>query len=189
MRLLETNQEGSDKSSKDPPSNENIPEPSPSLPGGEKKEPENTQMPTPGGQSSDKPQAPPPTQDNGSPDSNQMNPSDPSPKKQSQTSVDSSSKTPNLGIISKSPGISIEKKVPQLLKIKDIFKGYNRPETAIAVILIPIISLIIYKVNKKKIMKYTILKIFSHYKILYISPHFYVSICLVNGQKNRKKKT
>ncbi|VTZ68206.1 CIR protein [Plasmodium chabaudi chabaudi] len=142
---LETNQEGSDKSSKDPPSNENIPEPSPSLPGGEKKEPENTQMPTPGGQSSDKPQAPPPTQDNGSPDSNQMNPSDPSPKKQSQTSVDSSSKTPNLGIISKSPGISIEKKVPQLLKIKDIFKGYNRPETAIAVILIPIISLIIYK--------------------------------------------
>ncbi|SCL88033.1 CIR protein, partial [Plasmodium chabaudi adami] len=142
---LETNQEGSGKSSKDPPSNEKIPEPSPSLPGGEKKEPENTQMPTPGGQSNDDPQPPAPTQDHGSPDSKQMNPSDPSHEKKSQLPVDSSSKTPNLGIISQDPRINIEKNTPQLLKIKDIFKGYNRPETVITVILIPIISLIIYK--------------------------------------------
>ncbi|SCL87128.1 CIR protein, partial [Plasmodium chabaudi chabaudi] len=142
---LENNQEGSGKSSKDSSSNENDPESPPSLPGEEKKESQNIQTTTLNDQSSDKPQAPPPTQDNGSPDSNQMNPSDPSHEKKSQTSVDSSSKTPNLGIISKVPGIGIEKKVPQLLKIKDIFKAYNRPETAIAVILIPIISLIIYK--------------------------------------------
>ncbi|SCL94429.1 CIR protein, partial [Plasmodium chabaudi adami] len=142
---LETNQEGSGKSSKDPPSNENILESPPSLPGGEKKEPQNTQTQTPGGQSNDDPQLPTPTQDLGSPDSNQVNHPDSSPEKKSQTSVDSRSKTPNLGIISKGPGISIEKKVPQLLKIKDIFKGYNRPETVITVISIPIISLIIYK--------------------------------------------
>ncbi|SCL90693.1 CIR protein, partial [Plasmodium chabaudi chabaudi] len=142
---LENNQEGSGKSSKDPQTNEKISEPPPSLPGGEKKESQNIKAPTPGGQNNDNPQPPTPTQDHGSPDSKQMNPSDPSPEKKSQTSVDSSSKTPNLRIISKDPGINIEKKVPQLLKIKDIFKAYNRPETAIAVILIPIISLIIYK--------------------------------------------
>ncbi|SCL89309.1 CIR protein, partial [Plasmodium chabaudi chabaudi] len=125
---LETNQEGSDKSSKGPLSNEKKPEPPPSLPGEEKKEPQNTQTSTPGGQSNDDPQPPTHTQDLGSPDIKQMNPSDPPPKKQSQTSVDSSSKTSNLGIISKDPGINIEKNTPQLLKIKDMFKGYNRPE-------------------------------------------------------------
>ncbi|VTZ68998.1 CIR protein [Plasmodium chabaudi chabaudi] len=155
---LETNQEGSGKLSKDPPSNEKIPESPPSLPGGEKKEPENIkaptpggqnndnpQAPTPGGQSNDDPQPPTPTQDLGSPDSKQVNHPDSSPEKQSQLPVDSSSKTANLGIMLKGPGITIEKKIPQLLKIKDIFKGYNRPETVITVILIPIITLIIYK--------------------------------------------
>ncbi|SCL84822.1 CIR protein, partial [Plasmodium chabaudi chabaudi] len=142
---LETNQEGSDKSSKDPPSNEKIPESPPSSPGGEKKESQNIQTPAPGDQINDNPQSPTPTQDLGSPNSKQMNPSDPSPKKQSQTSGDSSSNTPNLGIISQNPGINIDKNTPQLLKIKDIFKGYNRPEIVITVILIPIISLIIYK--------------------------------------------
>ncbi|SCL93595.1 CIR protein, partial [Plasmodium chabaudi adami] len=128
-----------------PTSKENDPEPPPSLPGGEKKESQNIQTPTPDGQSSDKPQKPPPTQDHGSPDNKKVNPSGSSPENQSQTSVDSSSKTPNLGIIPKDPGINTKEKIPQLLKIKDIFKGYNRPETAITVILIPIISLIIYK--------------------------------------------
>ncbi|SCL92183.1 hypothetical protein PCHDS_000543700, partial [Plasmodium chabaudi adami] len=145
-----------------PPSNEKKPEPPPSLPGGEKKESQNIQTPTPDGQSSGKPQEPPPTQDHGSPDSKKVNPSGPSPENQSQTPVDSSSKTPNLGIISKDPGINTKEKIPQLIKTKDIFKGYNRPETVITVILIPIISLIIYKylsygwrkeLKKKKNMK------------------------------------
>ncbi|SCL89293.1 CIR protein [Plasmodium chabaudi chabaudi] len=142
---FETNQEGSGKSSKDPPSNEKIPESPPSSPGGEKKESQNIQTPTSGGQSKDNPQTPPHTPNIISPGNKQINTPDPPPKKQSQTSVDSSSKTSNLGIISKDPGINIEKNTPQLLKIKDMFKGYNRPEIVITVILIPIISLIIYK--------------------------------------------
>ncbi|VTZ66917.1 CIR protein [Plasmodium chabaudi chabaudi] len=142
---LETNQEGSGKSSKDPPSNENDPEPPPSLPGGEKKESQNIKATTPGGQSKDNPQTPQHTQNIGSPDNKKVNPSGSPHENQSQTSVDSSNKTANIGILSKDHGINIEKNIPQLLKIKDIFKGYNRPETVITVILIPIITLIIYK--------------------------------------------
>ncbi|SCL81997.1 CIR protein [Plasmodium chabaudi chabaudi] len=145
-----------------PPSKEKKPEPSPSSQEGEKKESQNIQTPTSGGQSNDNPKEPPSTQDLDSPDSKKVNPSDSLPEKQSQTSVDSSSDTHSTEIGSKDLGTNVEDKTPQLVNSIDIFKGYNRPETVITVILIPIISLIIYKylsygwrkeLKKKKNMK------------------------------------
>ncbi|SCL82765.1 hypothetical protein PCHAJ_000490100, partial [Plasmodium chabaudi chabaudi] len=78
-------------------------------------------------------------------DSEQEKTSDSSPEKQSQTLVNSSSDTHSTETGSEGPGINVEDKTPQLLNSIDIFKGYNRPEMAITILLIPIISLIIYK--------------------------------------------
>ncbi|CAD2109214.1 CIR protein PIR protein [Plasmodium vinckei] len=127
------------------PSKENESEPSPSLPKDKKPEPQNIQTPTPGGQSNDNLQESPPTQNIGSPNSKQVNPSDSPPEKQPQSSVDPSSKTPSLTIETGNTGTIVKENTPKLVKIKDIYRGYNRPEIVITVILIPIILLIVYK--------------------------------------------
>ncbi|SCL84106.1 hypothetical protein PCHDK_000497200, partial [Plasmodium chabaudi adami] len=94
--------------------------------------------------------------------SGQKKTSDSSPEKQSQTLFNSSSDTHSTETGSEGPGANVKDKTPQLVNSIDIFKGYNRPEIVITVILIPIISLIIYKylsygwrkeLKKKKKMK------------------------------------
>ncbi|EUD73101.1 hypothetical protein YYG_02101 [Plasmodium vinckei petteri] len=118
-----------------PPSKEKKPEPAPSLPYG--KQPESQNIPTPpqADQSHDNSQTPSPTQNMGSSNSKQKPP---------QPSVDHSNKAPNTEIKSEDLG-TIVKENTQLIKTKDIFKGYNRPEIAITVLLISIILLIMYK--------------------------------------------
>ncbi|VEV57130.1 PIR protein CIR protein [Plasmodium vinckei vinckei] len=134
------------ESSENGPPGKDKPEPTNSLPDDEKKEP----------------QEPPSIQKVVSPDNKPEKPSDSPPEKQTQSSVDSSSKALSIEIGSDDPGTNVEDKTRQLVNSVDIFKGYNRPEIVITVILIPIISLIIYKylsfgwrkgLKKKKNMK------------------------------------
>ncbi|CAD2109131.1 hypothetical protein YYG_01627 [Plasmodium vinckei petteri] len=106
---------------------------------------QNIQTPTPDGQSNDNPQSSPPTQNIDSSNSKQVNPSDSPPEKQPQPSVDPSSKTHSLNIETGDTGINIKENTPQLVNSIDSFKGYNRFEIAITVILIPIILGISYK--------------------------------------------
>ncbi|CAD2096451.1 CIR protein PIR protein [Plasmodium vinckei lentum] len=122
----------------------------------------NIQTSTPDGQSNDNPQSSPPTQNIGSPNSKQVNPSDSPPEKQPQPSADPSSKTHSLNIETGNAGINVKENTPQIVNYIDSFKGYNRFEIAITVILIPIILGIAYKyrpfgwrkeLKKKKSMK------------------------------------
>ncbi|KEG00243.1 hypothetical protein YYE_04911 [Plasmodium vinckei vinckei] len=145
-----------------PPSKENESEPPHSLPKNKKQEPQNIQTPIPGGQSNGDPQEPLSIQKDGSPNSKQINPSDSPSGKQPQPSVDPSSKTSSLNIEKGNTGINAEEKAPQLVSSIDIFKGYNRPEIVVTVLLIPIILGIMYKyfssgwrkeMNRKKNMK------------------------------------
>ncbi|CAD2092321.1 CIR protein PIR protein [Plasmodium vinckei brucechwatti] len=127
------------------PSKEKKPESAPSLPDGKQAEPQN--IPTPGqaDQSHDNSQMPSPTQNIDSSNSKQVNPPNPPPEKKPQLPVDHSNKAPNTKIKSEDPGTIVKENTPQLIKDKDIFKGYNRPEIAITVLLISIILLIMYK--------------------------------------------
>ncbi|CAD2083952.1 CIR protein PIR protein [Plasmodium vinckei brucechwatti] len=145
-----------------PPSKDNGSEPPPSLPKDKKPEPQNIQTPTPGSQSNDNPQALPPTQNIGSSNSKQVNPSDSPLEKQPQQSVNPSSKAPSLTIETRNTGIIVKENTPQLVNYIYSFKGYNRLEIAITVILIPIILGIAYKylssgwrkeLKRKKTMK------------------------------------
>ncbi|CAD2100931.1 CIR protein PIR protein [Plasmodium vinckei] len=129
----------------DQPSKEKKPEPAPSLPDDKQPEPQNIPTPPQADQSHDNSQTPSPTQNMGSSNSKQVNPSDPLPEKQHQPSVDPSSKTPSLTIKTGNTGIIVKENTSQLVTIKDIYKGYNRPEIVITVILISIILLIVYK--------------------------------------------
>ncbi|EUD69653.1 hypothetical protein YYG_05128 [Plasmodium vinckei petteri] len=129
----------------DQPSKEKKPEPAPSLPDDKQPEPQNIPTPSQADQSHDNSQTPSPTQNMGSSNSKQVNPSDPLPEKQHQPSVDPSSKTPSLTIKTGNTGIIVKENTSQLVTIKDIYKGYNRPEIVITVILISIILLIVYK--------------------------------------------
>ncbi|CAD2110847.1 CIR protein PIR protein [Plasmodium vinckei] len=137
----------------DQSSKEKKPEPAPSLPEGTKQEPQDPQdpqdpkipIPMPTDQKNDNPQVPHSTQNNGSTNSNQVNPSDPPPENPPQSSVSSSNKAPNIEIKSENHGAVVKENIPQLVKIKDIYRGYNRPKIVITVILMPIILLIMYK--------------------------------------------
>ncbi|CAD2099679.1 CIR protein PIR protein [Plasmodium vinckei lentum] len=130
----------------DQSSKEKKPEPAPSLPEGTKQEPQEPQDPQiPTDQKNDNPQVPHSTQNHGSTNSNQVNPSDPPPEKQPQPSDDQSNKAPNIEIKSENHGAVVKENIPQLVKIKDIYRGYNRPKIVITVILMPIILLIMYK--------------------------------------------
>ncbi|CAD2096422.1 CIR protein PIR protein [Plasmodium vinckei brucechwatti] len=128
-----------------PPSKENKSEPPSSLPKEKKPEPQNIQTSTPGGQSNDNSQASSPTQNVGLPNSKQVNPSDSPPEKQLQPSIDPSSKTPSLNVETGNTGINVKKNTPHLINYIYSFKGYNRLEIAITVILIPIVLGIAYK--------------------------------------------
>ncbi|CAD2110992.1 hypothetical protein YYG_03288 [Plasmodium vinckei petteri] len=139
----------------DQSSKEKKPEPAPSLPEGTKQEPQEPQdpqdpqipipIPMPTDQKNDNPQVPHSTQNNGSTNSKQVNPSDPPPENPPQSSVSSSNKAPNIEIKSENHGAVVKENIPQLVKIKDIYRGYNRPKIVITVILTPIILLIMYK--------------------------------------------
>ncbi|SCL86614.1 CIR protein, partial [Plasmodium chabaudi adami] len=146
----------------EPQSKEDKEEPPPSLPDPEQKEPQDTQPPTPTDQRNDNSQEQHSIEQHDQTGSGQENPSDSPPEKQSQTSVGSSSDTHSTETGSKDLGTNVEEKTPQLVNSINIFKGYNRPEIAITILLIPIISLIIYKylsfgrrneLKKKKKMK------------------------------------
>ncbi|SCL84136.1 hypothetical protein, conserved, partial [Plasmodium chabaudi adami] len=143
----------SETSEDGPQSKENEQEPLPSLPDPEKKESQDTQPPMTTDQRNDNTQEQHSIQKHDQTGSGQKKTSDSSPEKQSQTLFNSSSDTHSTETGSEGPGANVKDKTPQLVNSIDIFKGYNRPEIVITVILIPIISLIIYKVNKKKIMK------------------------------------
>ncbi|CAD2091067.1 PIR protein CIR protein [Plasmodium vinckei lentum] len=129
----------------DQPSKENKPEPAPSLPDGKQPGPQNIPTPPQTDQSHDNSQTPSPTQNNGSSNSKQVSPPGSPPEKQPQPSVDQSNKAPNTEIKSKDPGSIVKENIPQLVKTKDIYREYNRPEVVITVILMPIILLIMYK--------------------------------------------
>ncbi|SCL82968.1 CIR protein [Plasmodium chabaudi chabaudi] len=116
-----------------------------SLPDSEKKEPHDTQQPTPTEQRDDNPQEQHSIPKHDQTDSEQEKTSDSSLEKQSQASVNPSSDTHSTETGSKDVGTNVEDKIPQLVNSINIFKGYNRPEIAITILLIPIISLIIYK--------------------------------------------
>ncbi|CAD2103424.1 PIR protein CIR protein [Plasmodium vinckei petteri] len=129
----------------DQPSKENKQEPAPSLPDGKQPEPQNIPTPPQTDQSHDNSQTPSPTQNNDSSNSKQVSPPGSPPEKQPQPSVDQSNKAPNTEIKSKDPGPIVKENIPQLVKTKNIYREYNRPEVVITVILMPIILLIMYK--------------------------------------------
>ncbi|CAD2095069.1 CIR protein PIR protein [Plasmodium vinckei] len=128
-----------------PPSKDNGSEPPSSLPKDKQPEPQNIPTPPQADQSHDNSQTPSPTQNMGSSNNKQVNPSDSPPGMQPQPSVDPSSKTPSLNIEKGNTGINVKKSTPQLVNYIDSFKGHNRLEIAITVILIPIILGIVYK--------------------------------------------
>ncbi|CAD2091068.1 CIR protein PIR protein [Plasmodium vinckei brucechwatti] len=129
----------------DQQSKEKKPKPAPSLPDGKQPESQGPQTPKPTDQRNDNPQKAHSTQKDGSPDNKQVNPSDPPPEKQPQPSIDHSNKAINTGIKSENPGTIVKENIPQLVKIKNTYREYNRPEVVITVVLTPIILLIIYK--------------------------------------------
>ncbi|SCL85777.1 CIR protein, partial [Plasmodium chabaudi adami] len=152
----------SETSEDEPQSKEDKEEPPPSLPDPEKKESQDTKIPAQIDQRNDNSQEQHSKQKHDQADSGQEKASDSPPVIQSQTSVSSSNDTHSTETGSKDLGTNVENKTPQLVNSIDIFKGYNRPEIVITVILIPIISLIIYKylssewrkgLKKKKKMK------------------------------------
>ncbi|SCL94925.1 CIR protein [Plasmodium chabaudi adami] len=135
----------SEASEDEPQSKDDKEEPPPSLPDPEKKESQDTKIPAQIDQRNDNSQEQDSKQKHDQADSGQEKTSDSPPVIQSQTSVSSSSDTHSTETGSKDLGTNVEDKTPQLVHSIDIFKGYNRPEIVITVILIPIISLIIYK--------------------------------------------
>ncbi|CAD2092363.1 CIR protein PIR protein [Plasmodium vinckei lentum] len=127
------------------PSKEDKSGPAPSLPDDKQPGSQNIQTPLPVDQNNDNPQMSPSTQNIDSSNSKQITPPGSPPEKQPQPSVDHSNKAPNAEIKSEDSGTIVKENTPQLVKIKDIYRGYNRPEIVITVILIPIILLIVYK--------------------------------------------
>lgn len=71
----------------------------------------------------------------------------------------------------------------------NILKKYKPIGISIIMLLIPIALAIMFKVNKKKTVKYTIFKIFFHYKILYIFHNFMLVffIWMEKGIEEKKK--
>ncbi|ETB60771.1 hypothetical protein YYC_02182, partial [Plasmodium yoelii 17X] len=68
------------------------------------------------------------------------------------------------------------------------FNVYKKMGIPILILLIPIALAIMYKVNKKKNVKYTIFKIFPHYKILYIFHNFMLVFAIWMEKEIEEKK-
>ncbi|KEG00590.1 hypothetical protein YYE_04419 [Plasmodium vinckei vinckei] len=127
-----------------PSSNENGSEPTSSLPEGKKPESQDNSTQTQDDQTNNHSKESNSIQKYDQTDSEPEKTSDITHGKQSQLSLDPSSKAHSLNIETGNPGINVKENT-QLVNSIDISKGYKRPEVAITVLSIPIILLIVYK--------------------------------------------